>query len=356
MRIVMSSLKFSPGHLSHIIAYAKLFEKIGWNVLLWLDERYRPIISDCEFPIKWYPQSLQENINAIFLANVSITNHIICKELKKRKTKIIYLYHEPWEGFKQYLKEGVKQALKAAVAHHFSVKTLKFSNLVIVPSDYALNLYMRRDMQYNKNVIVIPLLFEDEASGKIDFLKKEYFSYIGHAVKGHAFDLYINLIKYMYKQGVEMKYEIATRTNLSKLLKKDKTLQRMVKDRVLKVSHGRPLTNSEINQAYERGFCVWNIYRRSTQSRVLPKAYMFGTPVIASNIGSFPEFVESGKTGQIVSLGKVSYEGLVEKLLEIKTNIRSYSKNTRDFFLKVFYYKSYVEKMQNEILSGLLNK
>ncbi|PLV59334.1 glycosyltransferase [Thermotoga sp. KOL6] len=352
MKVAVSSFKFSPGHLSHMIAYAKLFKETGCDVVLWLDEEYKQLVTDHEIPIEWYPQLSSMNFDVVFLANVSMINHLICKKLKKKGTKIIYLYHEPWESFRAYLKEGIKQTLKATVAHHFSVKTLKLSDLVIVPSNYALNLYRRKDIKYNKNVVVIPLLFDDETNGKIDPSKKEFFSYIGHAVKGHAFDLYINLIKYMYKQSVKIKYEVATRIDLSELLKKDKILQKMIEDKVLKISHGKPLTNEEINRAYKMSFCVWNIYRRSTQSGVLPKAYMFGTPVIASNIGSFPEFVLSGKTGQIISIEEIDYGSLIEQLMRIKENIKLYSNHARRFFLRVFHYKSYVKKMQ-EILQDL---
>lgn len=341
MKTVISSLNFSPGHLSHIVAYAKLFREIGYDVFLWLHKEYKRIIKDIEFPIIWYPEESIGDTDIILFVNVSTINHKYAQVLKRKGSKVIYLYHEPWESFRQYLKEGIKQALKATIAHFYSIKLLKNSDLVIVPSKYALNLYKNKDIKYNENVVMIPLLFDDELDEEIDITKKQYFSYIGHAVKGHAFDIYIELIKHIYKQGVDMKFQIATRTDLSKLLKKDKILQEMIKKEVLRIAHGRPLPNSEINRAYKESFCIWNVYRRSTQSGVLPKAYMFGIPVIANDVGSFPEFVQSCKTGGIVYL-PLSFDRILDQIIKIKKDLENYSQRARRFFLETFYYEDYL--------------
>jgi glycosyltransferase involved in cell wall biosynthesis len=224
---------------------------------------------------------------------------------------------------------------------------------VIVPSKYALNLYKNKDIKYNENVLMIPLLFDDELDEEVDITKKQYFSYIGHAVKGHAFDVYIELIKHIYKQGVDMKFQIATRTDLSRLLKKDKILQEMIEKEILKIAHGRPLPNSEINRAYKESFCIWNVYRRSTQSGVLPKAFMFGTPVLASNVGSFGEFIREGENGLIIDKTAMKdFDLILASVEDIKRNLVFYSKNARETFLKIFFYKNCIENFRT-ILNSL---
>jgi glycosyltransferase involved in cell wall biosynthesis len=311
------------------------------------------MIKDIEFPIIWYPEESIGNTDIILFVNVSTINHKYAQILKRKGSKVIYLYHEPWESFRQYLKEGIKQALKATIAHFFSVRLLKNSDLVIVPSKYALNLYKNKDIKYNENVLMIPLLFDDELDEEVDITKKQYFSYIGHAVKGHAFDVYIELIKHIYKQGVDMKFQIATRTDLSRLLKKDKILQEMIEKEILKIAHGRPLPNSEINRAYKESFCIWNVYRRSTQSGVLPKAFMFGTPVLASNVGSFGEFIREGENGLIIDKTAMKdFDLILASVEDIKRNLVFYSKNARETFLKIFFYKNCIENFRT-ILNSL---
>jgi len=342
MRVAICSLRFSPGHLSHIVAYAKLFREVSSEIILWLHQDYSKLFSNNQFSVSWYPMEYPENVETLFfLYNASTKNHLVAREYKFNGTKIIYVYHEPWAGFSEYLKEGFKQTLKASIAHHFSTKTLKLADLVIVPSNYALRLYKRTDMRYNENVVSIPLLLDDELDKEIDPKKKVHFSYIGHAVKGHAFYQYISIIKKLSKLDKNFKFQIATRTNIGSLLSSDSVLKKLVSQGRLVVKHGRPLTNAEINEAYETSLCVWNIYRRSTQSGVLPKAFMFGTPVIASNIGSFPEYVKSGENGFLVN-EKVDAENIAEKLEYIDANIEHMALNCRNTFLQTFFWKRWV--------------
>ena len=351
MKVCISSLKFSPAHVSHMIAYAKLFREIGCEPFLWLDENYKKMDLTNEFQVIWYKGSVPNKTDLLFFANNSTINYKFSREFASKAGKVIYLYHEPWESFDQYLKEGVKQALKATIGHCFSIKSLRYFTVIIVPSNYALKLYERADIRYNKNVVMIPLLFDDEINHEINPNSKAYFSYIGHAVKGHTFDKYIELIKWIYTSGSTMKFEIATRTDIGKMIKNDETLQKMINSGTLRLSYGRPLTNPEINQAYERSFCVWNVYRRTTQSGVLPKAFMFGTPVIASNVGSFPEFVRNGENGYLVN--DYDFKSIYQRLLGIRENISTMSMNCRNTFENTFYWKAQITKMK-EVLESLL--
>ncbi|APT72100.1 glycosyl transferase family 1 [Thermosipho sp. 1063] len=352
MRICISSLKFSPGHYSHAIAYAKAISEVGYDVFLLLNENYKKIDEKNGFERIWYSKKnkITEKCDLVIFLNASTINHAVLRKLRTKGAKVIYLYHEPWDNFWVYLKtEGLKQVLRASISHYFSVKILRSSDLIIVPSKYALNIYEKYDKKFNENVINIPLLFEDELTQKVDINNKKYFSYIGHAVKGHAFDKYLEFIKYLYRANVNVKFEIATKTNLNKVISKDKILQSMIADGTLKISHGKPLKNQEINQAFENSFCVWNLYRRSTQSGVLPKAFMFGTPVLAARIGSFPEYIKSGFNGEFVS--KIdNFDEIYKKLKKIKDNLCNYSKNARYTFLNTFYYQANIPKLLDIII------
>lgn len=349
MKVCIASLKFSPGHLSHMLAYGKLFQKIGYQVCFYLDINYKKMIEEVKLDhVFYFGKDSVPSCDVIFFANVSQFNYILADQLRKMKSKIIYLYHEPFDRVSHYLKEGVKQTIKAIGAHYFSVKTLKSSDLVIVPSNYALELYKMHDIKYCRNVQIIPLLFDDESDEEPDISKKEYFSYIGHAVKGHAFHEYLEFVQYSYEAGEGLKFQIATRTDLTPILKKCKLLTEMINEGKLKIIHGRALLNREINEAYMGSFSIWNIYKRSTQSGVLPKAFMFGTPVIANKIGSFPEFVKDDYDGYLLdeNIKTKHFKTITEKIIKIKDNLLLFSKNARATFLDKFYYKSYVGLMQ----------
>jgi len=119
-----------------------------------------------------------------------------------------------------------------------------------------------------------------------------------------------------------MKFCIATSTDLSQLIERNEMIKNLILEQRLILRHGKPLSNDQINKYYEESFCIYNMYRRTTQSGVLPKAFMFGVPVLASDIGSFPEFVEDGENGFIV---KNRDEGpIYNKLKIIRENIYSF--------------------------------
>ncbi len=167
--------------------------------------------------------------------------------------------------------------------------------------------------------------------------EKKYFSFIGHAVKGHNFSGFVNFVKYSYLNKIDFKFQIVTRSNIKKYLD-DEVIAKAIQENYLKVINKNFISNEEINKAYLDSWCIWCIYNRSSQSGVLPKAFMFGTPVVANNIGSFTEFIQNGCNGII--LDKVDYKTLVSTVNNIKLNISYYSKNARETFEKVFYYKS----------------
>lgn len=60
---------------------------------------------------------------------------------------------------------------------------------------------------------------------------------------------------------------------------------------------------SEIPHIFGRAIVVVLPYTTASQSGVLPLAYTFSKPVIASNVGSLGEFVEHGKTGYLFEPG-----------------------------------------------------
>jgi glycosyltransferase involved in cell wall biosynthesis len=107
---------------------------------------------------------------------------------------------------------------------------------------------------------------------------------------------------------------------------------------------GRTLSNAEINDCYAQSVCVWNVYRRSTQSGVLPNAFMCGTPVVASRAGAFPEFVEDGATGRF--LEGDNREGIAAAFEDMRSNAAQYSRNCRKKFLETFHYKANLESLR----------
>lgn len=82
----------------------------------------------------------------------------------------------------------------------------------------------------------------------------------------------------------------------------------------------RYIPNDEVARLFQNASLVVLPYTSATQSGVIPIAYSFGKPVVATNVGSIPEVVENGRTGLLVDpRNEVS---LAEAITTLLTNDR----------------------------------
>lgn len=348
MTDIIASLKFSPGHFSHLLAWSKILKGLGRNSLLYLDKGYRSLlqgVGDIEHVFSL--TQFQGEFDIALIYNSSIKNDSLICKLNRCKT--VFVYHEPGITFNQRLKEGPSFFLKSAAASFLNKRIVKKVDKVLVPSLFAKRAYEQNEHGLNGNVEYFPLIFDDE--NRISYnpmCKRFFFSYIGTVAKAHDFDGFLKYMEFAYKNKLGTKFLIATRSKIGNVIAGKPLLTKMISNGQLEVIHGRPLSNEEINECFARSFCVWNLYRRSTQSGVLPKAFMFGTPVIASPIGSFPEFVTPGQNGEIISTSK-NFQEISEALEKIKDSFERYSTEARKTFLDTFHYKANIERLQNII-------
>jgi glycosyltransferase involved in cell wall biosynthesis len=340
-KIALISLRFNPAFIQHLIAYAKATRELGYEPEFLLDPAYRDFR---ELDRAASHNESSTNVPALawkyaLFLNPSLGNEKLATNLKQKGTKLLYVYHEPWHMSLDYLwSEGLVGTLKAIMAHHVTIPALKLADTVIVPSQYGLRMYQKSDARYNANGIYLPLMYDDEAPSAIDGIlaQKRHFGYIGSLCRSHGFDQYLSFVRYALQRDLKISFLIASRNPLPASTASDPLLSRNP-DRV-KIYCGKPLENDEINRFYAESICVWNLYRRSTQSGVLPKAFMFGTPVIAKNIGSFPEFIQDGLNGRFASAR--DHQGIYTAFDDMRSNIAAYATNSRRTFLETFYYRA----------------
>ena len=60
------------------------------------------------------------------------------------------------------------------------------------------------------------------------------------------------------------------------------------------------ISNEEISELFQKASLIVLPYLEATQSGIIPLAYVFGKPVVVTNVGALSDVVENGKTGFIV--------------------------------------------------------
>jgi len=346
------SLRYNAGHLSYLIGLGKAFCELGYGVDYLLSPEYArfhelsaiaPVL-----PVNGNGLCANGHSHAVFV-NPSIQNHRVAALFKENGTRILYIYHEPWKYSLEYLiGEGPLRWVRIALAHQASKLMLKVCDAVILPSQYGAQVYAEGDIRYNSNAHCIPTMYDDEGSGVVlQTAARKYFSYIGAICYANGFDQYVAFMKHAFSRGLDLRFLVASKVPLPDYVMKD----RLISDNRDKISTvcGRALTSEEINRCYAESFCVWNLYRRSTQSGVLVKSFMFGTPVIASRTGSFPEFVKDGFNGRFASIA--DYAAIEAAVLDIREHWDEYTANCRKTFLETFFYRTTLHEFERLLTS-----
>lgn len=344
------SLQFRPQHVSHLVASYKQAIDIGLSPLLLVDKEFIPFLPDglnlvtdiseirhVDYAIFWFP---------------ALKNFTVMRRLRKVfKCKILYVMHEPIEKYSTYIKSGNshKWTICFFLKYYVSMLFLMLSDKILLPSQKAIRLYKNSiAVKFNSNYTYLPLLYYKEALPCP--CDRKYFSYIGTVSHDHAFDAYIDFI---YKLSLSEEFDpgkfmfkIATKYKIERTPK----LEELIKKGFLIVQDGRPLTDNEINMAYASSIAVWNAYNRTTQSGVMSKAFMFGTPaiVLKKNVSEFM----ADKENVYVCASNTDYSDLLQGLMYISEHFREMSEYAVLSFHKYFDYSQYNSRMK-EIISKL---
>jgi glycosyltransferase involved in cell wall biosynthesis len=344
-KVAIISLRINPAFIQHLIAYAKAVQELGGTADLLLDPTYRrfPELEQTARVLYYGTDPLDPAWTHAIYLNVSLENRRVSAMLQVGGVRQLYVYHEPWQMSLRYLlSEGLPDTAKALLAHRATVPVLKRATAVVLESEFGLSVYRKNDARINPRGVYYPQIYDDDAVSCFpELLKsKRYFSFIGNPCKAHGFEQYIAFVTYCLQSNLDVEFMIACRQELSGIEKEPLFMANAGK---LKIRSGKPLSNDEMNRCYAESLCVWNLYRRSTQSGVLPKALMFGAPVVATRIGSFPEYIIDRHNGRFLTPD--DHQGLVDAFHDFRANRQLYGHHCRETFLKTFYYRARLDDL-----------
>lgn len=345
MKALIISLNFHPGHVSHMVASYKQCEELGYQSIFYVDyefENYLP--HECRMLINGRHSCPVTDI-AIFLFPSQKNLPLIWK-MKRKGVRVVYIFHEPLSPMSDYRKAGFsyKYLAKLWVINRISQLTVKWSDLILLPSRKAVDFYEKNPLYRNRNYHYLPLMYDDEKLERHDFIPRTYFSYIGTVAADHSFDEFLNFVEWAIKENKmpELRFLIATKSSF--------TVPDILKDsQRITIQQGRPLTDEEINAYYASTIVVWNAYARTTQSGVLAKSFMFGTPALVLH-KNCNEFAQDGIEIKAIE-DNTNKDEIAAAIEEVKKNFLFYSSNCRKRFMESFYYRQY-----NEQFAALVNE
>ena len=345
-KALVISLNFHPGHVSHMVASYRQFEELGYKSVYCVDEEFVPYLPQ-DSKISVYGKDKVEDVFVAVFVFPSLKNLLLIRKMKRQGAKIIYIFHEPLAPLKEYKKAGFsyKYLAKLWVINRISSLTVKWSDVILLPSKKAVDYYKANPLYKNENTHYLPLLYEDERENSLALPERKYFSYIGTVAADHSFDEYLQFVKKAIEKDAlpELSFLVATKSEFE-------VPQELLDSPRVTIRKGTPLSDEEINECYASTFVVWNAYARTTQSGVLAKSFMFGTPAIVLR-KNLSEFTEDGK--EVVAIDdNTSFEEIEKAVVKITDSFTQFSDAARKRFEETFYYRKYNETIK-EILSTL---
>jgi hypothetical protein len=342
MKAILASKRFNPGHISHIEANCKLLEEHGFDVRFSVHERFLTFpgssFKDKEASSSDYLKLHAGDLFIVWFPSLSVLLNMLFVRLLSSAT-VVYVYHEPYTSFVSYREAGFSRMKTIKITAISIVNRLLcgLSHKIIMPSTrayQALQLAKTTTTRYAK----INLLFSDEAQPDQIGKHRSFISYIGTIAEDHAFKEFVRLMHESISTGIlpEYRFLIATRSNIPEEM--SSIIERGVLSGRLFVQSGTPMTNEQINSFYSQSHLVWNAYKRSMQSGVLPKAYMFGTPVLMSTVNQ-NEYFEDGVHGVLIS-DRYAVDDFENAVVRLAPSWTAISRNCRNYYLQNFDYRA----------------
>ena len=338
------SLNFHPGHVSHMVASYKQCEELGYESVFYVNPAFIPYLPKSSRIVSAVDCAHIQADLAIFLFP-SQKNLSLIRKLKRQGTKIVYIFHEPLAPMKVYRKAGfsIKYLAKLWVIDHVSALTVKWSDFILIPSRKAIKYYEENSLYKNKKYFYLPLMYSDEYKENNAKVPRQFFSYIGTVAADHSFSEYLNFVEWAVtnnKLGC-IKFLIGTKSEFE--------LPKVLQDSNRVIIHkGKPMSDDEINAYYNSSIAVWNAYARTTQSGVLAKSFMFGTPALVMR-KNLNEFTHDGQN--VVAIDdNTNMEEIAVAIEKIYANRENFYHECRKEFEMSFYYRVYNSKF-NEIIS-----
>jgi glycosyltransferase involved in cell wall biosynthesis len=359
--IYVGSLEYSPVYKSHCCAFGKACEELGYQVKYLFSRKYEWLL----------PQSIKEktifignstsissmlqdslifkNRNLIakafsmdkpthvYIHNYHLLNHYIASCCKKNNSKFIYHVHEPMVEKKSY--HGGFQQYWLYLNEFMDSRLVHNTDIAVVSSKEGLRLFNKAYPWFKGKKLEIPLLYEDLGTKEEIIRSQKIVTFVGPPVPAKGPEILASIADYASKYFPEWIFMLISRQKIKNPL--------LIGRNNLSVYYKEFISDEEYGDLMKRSSVVLTPYKRETQSSVVLVSYMYGTPVVSSNVGGMPEFVKNGETGYLVDIN-APVEEWVKAINSAMHNSQKLSIRCRSFFVNNFSgnnWKRHIKKI-----------
>jgi len=350
----VGSLKYSPVYKSHCCAFGKACEELGYSVKYLFSYEYEWMLPEAIKEKTVFvghstgvSSMLKDTVNLkntrlinkafeketpshVYLHNYHLLNHSIAKSCRKHGGKFIYHAHEPYVENKRA--HGGLHHYWLYLNEYMISRLLRNADVAIVSSKEGSRLFNKVYPWFQGRKMVVPLMYEDAAETLRPSEERKYLTFVGPPVPAKGPETFLNIVDYAAEQNLDWAFLLISREKVTdkRFLNKDNLL----------IYHKERISDEEYGKLMQKSLAVLTPYKRETQSSVVLVSYMYGTPVVSSNVGGLPEFVSDGRTGYVVDEA-APVEKWVEAIGHTLEAAQMMSANCRNYFVEKFSGKNW---------------
>ncbi len=346
--IYVGSLMYRPVFKSHCFAFGRACEKEGYSVRYMLSRGYEWMLSKEEkgktvfignssnihsmVRDTWNLENRKEIARVfskdspthVYLMNYHFLNHLVAKRSEQYNALFIYHVHEPYVEDKKY--HGGFHQYWLHLFEHFQGRLLDCTDIAIVSSNLASNLFESHYPNFSGTKVYVPLMLEDLSGWDNDDQERQYVTFVGPPLPAKNTEKFLEIVRYSQDNHLNYKFLMTSPFSIR---------ERRYEQQNLTVCYTDRVNDKEFGKLIRRSIAVVAPYKRETQSSSVLVSYMYGTPVVSSNVGGLPEFVSNKETGYLLDVDAKAEEW-VEGIRYIQDNFLRLSKNCKRYFVDNF--------------------
>ena len=272
----------------------------------------------------------KEKPSHVYLHNYHLLNHSIAKACRKHGGKFIYHAHEPHAENKRA--HGGFHHYWLYLNEYMISRLLRKADVAVVSSKEGSRLFDKAYPWFQGRKMEVPLMYEDAVENLSYAEERKYLTFVGPPVPAKGPEIFLSIVDYAAEHGLDWAFLLVSREKIAdrRFLDKDNLL----------IYHKERISDEEYGTLMQKSLAVLTPYKRETQSSVVLVSYMYGTPVVSSNVGGLPEFVSCGRTGYVVDEA-APVEEWVEAIGQTLKDEQAMSANCRRYFVENFSGKNW---------------